>query len=383
MNNRTNHRHGVSVVYVAVAMWVLIGFCSLAVDMSRVRVAKTELENAIDAAARAAAFSSPSGVSAVQTAAYGVAHANTADGTAVTIDSINDVVFLNWPSTPLTGTARTSANAIQVTGHYAVPLLFAQALGIPTAIVHASSTAKVVFASVTYPILSLSQIDFNGGKTDSWNSALGSYVSQSHGHDGSVAADAEVTLNSPSVVNGNIYYTGTAPWNNGGTYTGSETLVSPTITATTPTTPSGCTALGGLTVSGTTTLAAGNYSSTGITVNSAGTLAVNAANGTVNLYLSGALTVNSGGLITTSGNIPNNFHIYVTNASNIQISSPCALYAVLDMPLGAFQLNQNALLYGSVVASYLTLNSGSWIHYDMALGANGGTRGATTISQVK
>jgi hypothetical protein len=320
----------------------------------------------------------------VQTAAYNVAHANSADGQAVTIDSVNDVVFLNWPSTtPLTGSARTTANAIQVTGHYVVPLLFAEALGMPTATVHASSTAKAVVASPTYKILSLSQIDFNGCKTDSWNSALGSYASQSHGSQGSVAADAEVTLNSPSVVNGNIYYTGTAPWNNGGSYTGSEILVSPTITATTPTTPGGCTALGGLTISGTTTLAAGNYSSTGMTINSGGTLAINAANGTTNLYLSGALTVNAGGLITTSGNIPNNFHIYVTNNSNIQISSPCALYAVVNMPLGAFQLNNNTTLYGSVVASYLTLNSGSWIHYDTALGTNGGTSGSTTISQVK
>jgi hypothetical protein len=375
-------RHGVSIVYVTISMVALLGFCSLAVDLARVQTAKTELEIAADAAARAAAANIANGVTSTQTAAYNMAYANSCDGSLVTINSINDVVFLNWPSmTALSGSARNSANAIEITARQTIPLLFGQAIGRSSATVHATSIAKYVTTAPNYPILSLTQIDCNGGKTDSWNSSLGSYASQSHGTQGSIAAGAEVTLNSPSVINGNIYYSGTAPWNNGGTYTGSETSVSPAFTATTPTQPGGCTALGGLNITGTTTLNSGNYSSTGININSGGTLKINATSGPVNLYMSGSFTPN-GGLVTTTNNIPNNFHIHVTNNSNIQVNSPCVLYAVVDVPLASFTLNNNTVLFGSVIADYITLGTGSWIHYDLALGTNGGA-GSTTISQVK
>src|SRR5580698_6524763 len=96
---RRRARHGVTIIWVAVTMVALLGFCSLAVDLGRVQAVKSQLEVATDAAARAAAANLSSGVSAVQGAAYSVAQANTADGSPVAIDSINNVRFLNWPST--------------------------------------------------------------------------------------------------------------------------------------------------------------------------------------------------------------------------------------------------------------------------------------------
>jgi Flp pilus assembly protein TadG len=374
-------RRGVSLIYVTIAMGVLLGFCSLAVDLARVQAAKTELEIAADAAARAGAANLANGVASTQAAAYNMALANSADGSAVAINSTSGVVFLNWPSTtPLTGSARSSANAIQVNATLTVPCLFAQAIGFPSCTVHASSTAEAVTSAPTYQILSLGQFDFNGGKTDSWNSNDGSYSAGSASNQGSCASDGYVTLDSPSVVNGNIYYDGTMD-NNGGSCTGSEIQLSSALTYPTPTTPGGATSLGYITVTGTTTITAGTYSCTGVLINSGATLAINASSGPVSLYCSGAFSSN-GGSVTVTGNKASNFHLYITNDSNLQLDSPCTMYGVVDMPLGAFQLNNSTALFGSLVAAYITLESGSYIHFDEALGTNGGTGSGTTISQV-
>jgi Flp pilus assembly protein TadG len=201
-----NHR-GVSIVYVTVAMLVLLGFCSLSVDLGRVQMVKTQLEEATDAAARAAAGNLANGVSSVQSAAYTMALNNTADGTPVTIDSINDVVFLNWPSTtPLAGSARDAANAVQINTSLSVPLLFAQVLGMSTATVHATSVATVASTNGNYQIVGLSS--FTMGKdtiTDSYNSANGSYFDQTPGNQGSIASNSNVNVPSGSTVNGNAY----------------------------------------------------------------------------------------------------------------------------------------------------------------------------------
>jgi hypothetical protein len=180
-------------------------------------------------------------------------------------------------------------------------------------------------------------------------------------------------------VNGNIYYDGTMD-NNGGSCTGSEIQLSSTLTYPTPTTPGGATNLGYITVTGTTTITAGTYSCTGVLINSGATLAINASSGPVYLYCSGAFSSN-GGSVTVTGNKAANFHLYITNDSNFMLDSPATMYGVVDMPLGAFQLNQNTALFGSLVAAYVTLETGSYIHFDEALGTNGGT-GSTTISQV-
>src|SRR3954453_18283413 len=52
-------RRGLSMLYVVVMLTALIGFVSMAVDVGRVRLARTQLQTATDASARAAADSLP------------------------------------------------------------------------------------------------------------------------------------------------------------------------------------------------------------------------------------------------------------------------------------------------------------------------------------
>jgi len=145
---------GVSMLYVVMIMAVMFMFASLAVDLGRVQVAKTELRRTADAAARYAAKSIPSGVSIVQANAKDVANDNTVDGQIVTLTN-SDIEFGNWTASNktfavLSGTARSGANAIRITAarttakNNPIPLTFAKILGRSTFDVSAQCTAMYV-----------------------------------------------------------------------------------------------------------------------------------------------------------------------------------------------------------------------------------------------
>jgi Flp pilus assembly protein TadG len=149
-------RQGMAIVYIVVSVTALLGFCSLAVDLGRVVVAKTQLRIAADAAARAGVAALPQGSSAVATAAAAAAAQNQADGYAVTLNTSTDVKVGVWNSTThsfsSSGTANntTTYQAVQVTARRtaatstAVPLLFAGILGFHNCDVTATSVGALV-----------------------------------------------------------------------------------------------------------------------------------------------------------------------------------------------------------------------------------------------
>lgn len=150
-----NDRRGATLIYVTVAMTVLMAIGSLAVDLGRVQVVKTELQRAADAASRYAASSLAQGISVARTAAVTAAGENLADGTSVALDSTNDIDFGSWDSTTrtftvLTGPAQTSSNAVRVSARRvssrgtAVPLMFARVLGRTSCDAQAVSVATTV-----------------------------------------------------------------------------------------------------------------------------------------------------------------------------------------------------------------------------------------------
>jgi hypothetical protein len=373
---------------------VLLGFCSLAVDLGRVQAVKTELEIATDAAARAGAGNLPISstsisisVHALQTAAVNMAAQNNADGVPVTITSSN-VNLYNWPSTtPLTGTAAVNANAVNVQASLAVPLLFAQVLGMPTATVHASSTAYLNTVT-NYGLVGTNTVQLQGGTgdlVDSYNSSLGPYGPTNMSNQGSIAGDI-IEVNGGSTVNGNIYYYGgTRPNTSGGTVNGTISTMSSQLSYPTPTIPPGCTNLGAVSLTNgqSLTLNSGNYSATSMYLEGTSVLNVNATNGPVNLYMSGEWFCDSfpaGGAINFTSTIPNNFHIYATTSDPVYFRSGTIVYCVVDAPLSTVQVTYGGALYGSVIANTLFSDVGAAIHYDQALGVNGVTH---NIEQVQ
>ena len=158
---RARHR-GVTIIYVAVAMAALCGFCSLAVDLGRVQVVKMELRRAADGAARYAAMGLPDGSAAAIANAITSAAENTADGSPVIITAAN-VQIGNWDTTksPNFSAARTPQNAVQVdcsrnaASGNATSLLFGRMLGKNTCDITAISVAAVTTqaSSMTLPVL--------------------------------------------------------------------------------------------------------------------------------------------------------------------------------------------------------------------------------------
>jgi Flp pilus assembly protein TadG len=147
-----SNRSGAALVYVMMMMAVLLGFCSLAVDLSRVETAKTELQRAADAAAMAAASELQAGASAstIKTEAALMAD-KSVDGATLSINTTTDIQFLAWTSasnnTVESGT--TGSNAVRVycrrttSESDPITLLFGEALGVQTTSVWASSVGYI------------------------------------------------------------------------------------------------------------------------------------------------------------------------------------------------------------------------------------------------
>jgi Flp pilus assembly protein TadG len=159
---RHGRRHGIAMIYVVVSLAVMMGFCSLAVDLGRVQVAKTELRRAADAAARAGVAQLLSGgASAAQTAAINMAANNNCDGSAVVLTTSQVTVGI-WNSSghsfATSGTADniTTFQAIKVQARRTsangnpIPLVFGEIIGVPTCDISANSIVALV--SVTAPI---------------------------------------------------------------------------------------------------------------------------------------------------------------------------------------------------------------------------------------
>jgi Flp pilus assembly protein TadG len=148
----------VVIIYVAIMMVAMVGFCSLAVDLGRVQTAKTQLRCAVDAAARAAVCCLAQSSSAAQAAAIAIAAQNQVDGTALTLTNSN-VVTGSWNPTTQTFTSGgvadnvTTYSAVKVTasrskaGGNAIPLMFGIVIGMPTCDVNASAVGALIYQS--------------------------------------------------------------------------------------------------------------------------------------------------------------------------------------------------------------------------------------------
>src|SRR4051794_15322610 len=113
-------RRGISLLYAMVSMVALTGIMSLAIDLGRIQIAKTELQQACDAATRYGAGGLGQGVGTVKSRVATAGAENKVDGQPLVIDQNNDIEFGTWNAatktfTILVGTAQSSATAIRVT----------------------------------------------------------------------------------------------------------------------------------------------------------------------------------------------------------------------------------------------------------------------------
>jgi Flp pilus assembly protein TadG len=360
---------GAAVIYMFLCMVPVIACGSLAVDLGHVMLVKTQLQGAVDAAARSAAQNLMSGGSSstASSAAITSAAANKVDSVSQTLLS-SDVVIGNWSSNTFTANG-TPANAARVTGYRklargtAVQLTLLTIIGRGTFDLSASALVTEVPATAKYGIVAMSGVNINNAFTaDSYNSSLGSYASGPNQNASIANGGSGWNISSTTDIKGKLYYTGSAPA--GGTVTGGRQALpsSPTLSTLYPmvTTPTGTTA-GGNYNGGNLSLTAGNYSYTSFNQNAGNTLTIT---GNVNIYVSGNINLN--GIVNNNG-IPGHLSIYNTAAAGVNIGGTGTVFALIYAPASPINLNGNAQVYGAMIGTSFNSGGGTQVHVDEAL----------------
>lgn len=155
--SKIKNDHGITVIFVAVVLLLLIGMASLAIDIGYIAVAKTELQNAADAAALAAGRElgliyintydsepvsnelSQAQKTQILSAAQSVVRGpdkNTAGGKVLDIRT-EDIQYAVWQG------ATAAQDAITITLHTTIEFFFAKVLGVNSVDISADATAAM------------------------------------------------------------------------------------------------------------------------------------------------------------------------------------------------------------------------------------------------
>lgn len=355
-------------------MPAVLGIISLAVDFGRVQMAKGQLQDACDAAARYAASGASDGT--YLTKAQAVATQNTFDGQSLSL-SAAEVSVGNWANSTFTANG-TPNNAVRVMLTRTFNLKFAPLIGRNTCNVYVTSIAKMASSTPTIGIVGLNSMNLNGSPTfDSYDSSAGAYGGSNVSSQANLASNGNWNLS--GTIKGNINYRGSQP--NNGTVTGSRILMGSNLSYATPTTPASYTNWGNqnLNSGNSITLTAGNHYFQSLS-NNGGTINVNATGGVVKIYVNGAFSMGSSATINVTNNLPSNFEINMVCSAGVDINTTNPIYATINAPSSPLNLGTNAKFYGTAITSQIGTNSGVLVHQDVS---GGGSGGSGTISLVK
>ena len=108
-------------------------------------------------------------------------------------------------------------------------------------------------------------------------------------------------------------------------------------------------------------LAPGNYVASSVTVSAPGAINVSPA-GEVRIWVTGTLTL--GGNLNLRG-VPRNLAFLVTSSGSVNINGGGALFGMVYAPTSSVSVNSP--IFGTVIGSSVTLNSGAAVHFDAEL----------------
>ena len=376
-----------------VVLIVLTGFCSLAVDVGRVQLARSELRLAVDSAARHAGHGMVgSGVTAARANAAAAAADNKVAGHTLVLDQNADVEFGTWDAATKTFTraaagSEASAKAIRVTGHLtaargnAVQLVFARVLGKQSFEMTARAISRI---STRKPgLIGLSFISMSGNVglgnvSNSYRSKDGTYTALSPTFNrGTIASNGSITLSGNSRVNGDavpgpgksVTVSGGASVS-GSTSPAASLMSYPMESAGSAATTNNNSAIPSAYLDGdrdfylsaALTLPGGVYYVNDFEVSAVGLLTFS---GPATLYVSGSAYVR--GTVKTFADTPSNLRIVMTNSGPFEMSSSGTLYADLYCPASAFKMGGTATFCGSVIAQSVSMGGNASIIFDESL----------------
>ena len=374
-----------ALLYVVAILGVMLGFVSLAVDLGRVQTAKTEARRTADAVARAAIAGLSTSISTAQSNATALATANTIDGSAVSLDTANDIEFGSWDTdartfTVLTGAARSGANAVRVTIRCtaargkAIPLLFAQALGQRTCDVTASAIASNTGSF--YEMVGLDSVTVkNNLLAATYSSSSTTDPSRStYPGNGGVGSNGPISAKNNEDVGGVILGpSGTSDLDTGTTTVLPSDIPWPTM----PATPSSGTDVN---ITGTVTYGPGTYNWNNVSFANNSTLQFSGP-ATVNII--GDITFAQNATITASNSIPGNLTIYQYGNHAFGGSNSNSLDITADLcgPGSDFYCKNSATIRGRMFFKTIYAKNNLDFYYDTTLAPmySGGAGGITTV----
>ena len=225
-----------------------------------------------------------------------------------------------------------------------------------------------------YAVFAGNSIKLNGNATvDSYNSNNGAYGDTNTASNGDIGVNSiapdSVTLVGNATVNGNATVGPSGDPNTVISTSGNASITGtlaaasqPTVNAVPTTTMASS---GALNISGnnTTTLGPGTYHYDSIKISGNGQLVFT---GPVTIYVGGSVNISGNG-IATQNNLPKNFRLYVTTATEVKISGNGDLYAGIYAPTSNIKNTGNGSIFGAVVCETYDQSGNGSIHFDEAL----------------
>jgi hypothetical protein len=368
-------------IWGVVAMTALMAIVSLAIDLGRVQLAKTELQRAADAAARYAA----TGIvdSTYLEKAQDAAEDNLVDGTALSLYA-EDVRSGNWDSqrTPQFDPSRSPTNAIEITARRtaqrgnAVPLLFAQVLGLLSIDIESRTVVLIDQGTDVTGLVGIDTISMNGGTVvDSYDSSYGVYPGGVG--DVSLASNGDIYLYDTASVSGGAHPgPGRQVYLESGVTVSSTAPLSASLSYSPPNAgsfatnndnsnvPPGNRPNGNFRLSGnqSLTLPGGNYYFNDFDMSGSTQLVLT---GPATFWLTGELR--AAGTISTDARKPANLQVRLINGGDVTFSGNSSLAADVYAPLSAITINGNPDISGALIGKSLTIIGNARIHVDRSL----------------
>jgi hypothetical protein len=372
-------------------MVALIAISSLAVDLGRVLMARSELQAAADAAARHGALmlgtGSPQGQ--VISSAVNAAGDNSADGQKVELQR-SDVELGRWdadagvflPGQTPPDAVRVTARRTRAAGN-AVPLIFAQVIGKSSFDVTVRSVG--VWSARPMGIIGLDEIDMGSqALTDSFDSSAGAYSAATAGTHGHIQTNGDIDLSGSVTIKGDArpgqgkrVTTGPGVVIAGSTAPLSSRMSFPSVTAGTAATvndnanvPAQYLSGGKLVLSGTdlVRLPGGTYYFTGLSASGGSALELQ---GPATIYVAGNVSLADGA--RTWGQRPTDLDIRVIGAGTVDIKTGGDVYAMIYAPEAAVQIGGSGQLFGSIIGRSLRVTAHGGIHFDESLAGRAGS----------
>ncbi|HEX8521744.1 MAG TPA: Tad domain-containing protein [Tepidisphaeraceae bacterium] len=389
---RGRNRSGLAVIYVGILFVVLIAFVAFAVDVGRMRMARSELQTAADASARGGASGLPFSTAATKNRATSTASANSCLGEKVQLQLADDVAIGIWHDSDKTFSVLPNdrlreGNAVRVDTRRIsarstpVKLFFAPVLGIFKNDIETQATAYIKGDRMSgYGIVGIQGVDFNGNPStvNAYDASKGPYSANNTIYQGgSVASNGNITVGNGNI-DGDVRAGGSISSGPNADVTGWKApLDTPLSYPPVTTTPSPSTKLpigqGGKNGGGNDPilLAGSNDPKNPKIWSFSGTARVNGdiyVTGYNAVYIDGNLDFAGNGITGLNGAPidPMQFRVYVIGNHKVSIGGIHTQYMELYAPGSDVTVQGSADYYGSIIGKTVTVGGGSQIHYDLS-----------------